>query len=118
VTNSVEVDAYIAALPEERATVLATLRQFIHDTVPGLTETMSYRMPTFESTDIVFSMASQKNYMALYVCGIGVLQPLAADFAHLNCGKSCIRFKKWEDLPLDAVRKVLTASAENPGYRR
>jgi uncharacterized protein YdhG (YjbR/CyaY superfamily) len=118
VTNSVEVDAYIAALPEDRAAVLATLRKFVHDAVPGLTETMSYRMPTFESSDIVCSMASQKNYMALYVCGIDVLQELAADFAHLNCGKSCIRFKKWEDLPLDAVRKVLTASAESPGYQR
>ena len=71
------------------------------------------------------ALASQKNYMALYLTGGGTNGPvhkkLVAGFKaagkKIDVGKSCIRFKELDDLPLDvigdAVRSVpLTAHVE------
>jgi uncharacterized protein YdhG (YjbR/CyaY superfamily) len=103
-------------LPEDRAEALSSVQAFIHATVPGLKETMAYNMPTFENTDIVCSLGSQKRYMALYVCATDMVKDFKEELAHLNCGKSCIRFKKVEDLPEAVIADILRASAEKPGY--
>jgi len=114
---STEIDDYICALSADRREALAALRNFIHDSVPDLSESMAYKMPTFETTDIVCSLASQKNYMSLYVCAVDLVAQRKQELSHLNCGKSCIRFKKFDDLPLDTIRDILVASAESPGFQ-
>ena len=117
-TKYVDMDAYIDDLPDDRAAALSTVRAFIHETVPGLTETMAYNMPTFENTDIVCSLGSQKRYMALYVCAIDLIKDFKEELSHLNCGKSCIRFKRTDDLPMAVIADILKASAKNPGFQR
>ncbi len=117
-TQYADMDAYIDDLPDDRAAALSTVRAFIHETVPGLTETMAYNMPTFENTDIVCSLGSQKRYMALYVCAIDLIKDFEDELSHLNCGKSCIRFKKADDLPKAVIAEILVASADKPGLHR
>ena len=60
------------------------------------------------SLGLICAFAAQKNYLALYLCGLGANRK---EFAGLNCGKGCVRFKKLEELPLEAVTKVLLAAA-------
>lgn len=116
--KSAEIDRYLDSLPPARREALQTLRALIHAAVPATRESMAHRMPTFATADIFCSLAAQKNYMALYVCNIPVLDRHRQPFAHLNCGKSCIRFKKLEDLPLAAVRALMREAAAAPAAGR
>ncbi len=67
----------------------------------------------------VIALASQKNYISLYVCCITDGQYLAErnkkELGKVSVGKSCIRFKKLEDLNLPALKKLLKEAARKPG---
>lgn len=65
------------------------------------------------------ALANQKNYVSLYVCSIDRGQYVAEKFKNelgkVSAGKSCIRFKKIEDLNMPALKKVLLVAAKKPG---
>ncbi|CAN5827885.1 DUF1801 domain-containing protein [soil metagenome] len=106
------VDAYLAELPDDRRTALSTLRALIKKIAPTATESMMYGMPGFSlGQDTLCGLASQKHYMALYICD-GTVDKYRADLGKLNCGKGCIRFRKWEDLPLGAIKGILQDTAK------
>ena len=67
-----------------------------------------YGMPAYTVRgEPLVGLASQKHYLALYVCPGDVLAEFRARFGKLNCGKGCIRFRKLEDLPLDVTEQML-----------
>lgn len=63
------------------------------------------------------ALASQKNHMAIYLMGIYINEDdrdqFYADYKatgkRLDVGKSCVRFRKIDDLPLDLIGKAVTA---------
>ena len=102
------VDEYIQSIPEERQQVISDLRELVRQIAPQAVESMNYRMPTYENDGEMFcAIASQKHYMSLYT-DVTIVEQYRDEMPHLNIGKSCIRFKKAEDLPLDIVKKILT----------
>jgi uncharacterized protein YdhG (YjbR/CyaY superfamily) len=101
-----EVDAYLDELQPERSKALEAIRSLILDSVPGVAETMRYRMPTYELDEVVCSFASQKHYMSLYM-DTSLVEKYREELKPLDCGKSCIRFKKLDELPLDTVKRIL-----------
>jgi uncharacterized protein YdhG (YjbR/CyaY superfamily) len=101
-----EVDAYLSALEPDRRAALEELRELVFETAPDVMETMRYRMPTYELDDVLCSFASQKHYMSLYM-DVDLVAKHKKALRHLDVGKSCIRFKPIEDLPLEAVRQIL-----------
>jgi len=106
-----EVDAYLRNLEPSTRAALEALRSLIPEEVPDAVEKMGYRMPAYEHEGKAFSaFASQKNYMSLYVMNTRVVGEYRRELSHLNAGKSCIRFNKWGDLPLDAIRRILRES--------
>jgi hypothetical protein len=56
------------------------------------------------------ALAVQKNYLSLYVCvvteGRYLAEKYQSELGKVSCGKSCIRFKKFEDLDLDGLRRM------------
>jgi uncharacterized protein YdhG (YjbR/CyaY superfamily) len=110
-----EVDAYFESLAVERRAVLSELRMLIRATVPDAVETLKYRMPTFEyGRDVLCALASQKHYMSLYM-EPDLVEKHRQDLAGLDVGKSCIRFRKLEKLPLDTVETILRETVEMRG---
>ena len=110
-----EVDAYIENLEPKRREALSEVRSLILKTVPASVETMKYRMPTYEyGSGVLCALASQKQYMSLYM-EAAVVEEHKAALAGLNIGKSCIRFRPVDKLPLDEVRVMLNATVENLG---
>ncbi len=102
-----EVDAYLAGLTPDRQAALSELRSLVLEVAPCAVETMRYRMPTYEhGHGVLCAFASQKHYMSLYVAPESV-EHHKQDLAGLNTGKSCIRFRQLEKLPLDTVRDIL-----------
>lgn len=59
----------------------------------------------------LIALAAQKNHMSLYVCAIEdgeyIAEKLQPELGKVKCGKSCVRFKKIEDLNLETVRTML-----------
>ncbi|MEZ4724393.1 MAG: DUF1801 domain-containing protein [Candidatus Kapaibacterium sp.] len=124
---------YISKLPEERQVAMSRLRQTILDNLPkGFEETMSYGMIGYVVPHSIYpdgyhctpelplpfmSIASQKNFIALYHMGIYADKELYDWFVaeypkhvktKLDMGKSCIRFKKIETIPYDLIADLCT----------
>ena len=132
-STATSVDEYIAALPAERKQILQNLRDiFLENLPPGFSEVMSYGMVGFVVPHDLYpagyhcdpklplpfiNIASQKNFIAIYHMGIYADPILLAWFqseyakvcpTKLDMGKSCIRFKKMEDIPFELIAKLAT----------
>jgi hypothetical protein len=118
------VAEYLAALEPERARALEQLRTRVKRALPkGYVETMQYGMinfvvplsrfpKTYNGQPLsVLALASQKQYMSVYLMGLYGSPKLRAWFERayaatgkrLNMGKSCLRFKRLEDLAAEVV---------------
>lgn len=105
--------AYVASLDADRKKQFAKLRTFVRKALPGARETMAYKMPTYEIGDTrVAAIGAQKRYFALYLCESQALERQRADFAHLDLGKGCIRFRSFDELPADEAKDLLAAAAD------
>jgi len=129
VTSAKTAVEYINLLEEPRKSQTGTIHEFILKTVPKLKPFIisgmigygkyHYKYPSGREGEwAVILLASQKNYISLYACGVKdgkyVAEIHKKDFPKASIGKSCIRFKKVEDIDLDALAKVLKESEENP----
>lgn len=124
---------YISQLPDDRQPVISKLRSVIGKTLPkGFQERMNYGMigwvvphstypdgyhcdPTLPLP--FMSLASQKNFVALYHSGIYADQKLHDWFVgeypkyvktKLDMGKSCVRFKKMDTIPYQLIEELCT----------
>ena len=136
-TGAKSGDEYIAMPNDERREAIEALDKLIKSSTPKLTRWFAYNMLgygdfTYKDYKVddgkwpVIALASQKNYMSLYVCAIDQKdqtkylaeryeKELYKDGVKPNVGKSCIRFKKLDDLNLDTVKIVLKEAEKMPG---
>ena len=119
---------YLESLPEDRREAIGKVRRAILDSLPeGYEEGMQYGMlsyviplerypETYNGQPLGYvSLASQKNYMSLYLMGIyGEVDgrnwfeaEAEKRGAKLDIGKACVRFRRLEDLPLDLVGEAV-----------
>jgi hypothetical protein len=124
------VAGYLAELPPERRKVIAAVRKVVRDNLPrGYVEGMGFGMigyvvpltrypTTYNGQPLVYAaLAAQKNAYSLYLmCGYAetsVGKALRAGFKaaskKLDMGKSCIRFRTLDDLPLDVIAEAIAA---------
>lgn len=103
-----DVDVYLNGLDAERRASLARLRSLVLEAVPDAVETLQYRMPTYlYEGEVLCAFASQKHYMSLY------MDPAVVErLQDLSVGKSCIRFERIEELPLDTIRVMLNETVQ------
>ncbi len=129
-SNASTVVEYLNQLPDDRRTAISKVRDTILNHLPkGFEEVMNWGMITYQvplktypdtyngKALMYAALASQKHYMAVYLTGIYMDDRLRNQFEQdykrsgkrLNAGKSCVRFKKLEDLPLDVIGKSIAA---------
>ena len=118
-----EVQEYLNALSPERRDAIDQVRAVIQTAIPNVVEDFQYRMPTFhQNGQVVAALASQKQYMALYIMPYDLLDVFKGELAAFNCGKSCIRFRKLKEGNLDLFGQIVAhAAKEYPNsqfYRR
>ena len=128
------VEEYISSLPDDRRQAISTVREIILSNLPdGYEEAMnwgmiSYQIPleiypdTYNKQPLMFAaLASQKNHMAVYLTGIYISEETMKKFEteykatgkRFDVGKSCVRFKKLDDLPLDLIGKTISSLKAN-----
>ena len=128
-TNTPE--EYINNLPDDRKQVMNKLRKTILDNLPnGFVETISYGMIGYVVPHYIYpngyhcdpklplpfmSIASQKNFIAIYHMGLYANQKLLNWFLEeyskhgntkLDIGKSCLRFKKMDQIPFELIGEL------------
>lgn len=124
---------YVKAIPDDRQPAIKKLRSVIRKNLPkGFKETMQYKMISYvvphsiypdgyhcKPTDALpfISIASQKNFVALYHLGIYAMPKILKWFVKefpkhtkqkLDMGKSCVRFKKMDDIPYELIGELMT----------
>jgi hypothetical protein len=121
------VDEYLARLPEDRRAALSALRKVIKKNLPkGYEEGIQYGMIGYYVPHSIYpagyhtnpkeplpflSLASQKSHMAVYLMCVYQDAALNTWFAaeykktgkKLDMGKSCLRFKKLDDVPVELI---------------
>ena len=103
-SKAATISEYLEELPPDRRAALSELRTLIHRVAPKTVEAMQYGLPAFGE---LCALASQKNYLALYVCESDIVKAHLAELGKVSCGKGCIRFKRLADLNLNAVESIL-----------
>lgn len=125
------VRAYLEALPADRRRALEAVRKVIRENLPaGYAEGIQYGMIGYfvphsrypagyhcdPSQPVPFaSLASQKNHMAVYLSCVygdeGRRERFVADWKatgkKLDMGKSCVRFKRVEDVALEVLGEAV-----------
>lgn len=125
------IEEYLAELPPDRRDAINAVRKVILKNLPkGYEEMMQYGMIGYAvplklypagyhcdpSQPLCYcALASQKNYLSLYLmCVYGdkethkwFVKEYKASGKKLDMGKSCIRFKKLDDLPLDVIGQAV-----------
>jgi uncharacterized protein YdhG (YjbR/CyaY superfamily) len=124
-------EQYIDQLPDDRKQALKKLRETILEHLPkGFSETMSYGMIAYVVPHSIYpggyhpdpkqplpfmNIASQKNFVALYHMGLYNDHELLEWFKNeypkhcktkLDMGKSCIRFKKMDQIPYQLIAEL------------
>jgi uncharacterized protein YdhG (YjbR/CyaY superfamily) len=109
------VDAYIAAAARGRQEALRALRRDCLELLTGFTEEIRHGMPSYvRDGEPELSFASQKQYLSLYVQRPDVLDRHRDALAHLDVGRSCIRYRRVEQIDHDLVRTLLADTAVRP----
>lgn len=102
------IDDYLTKLPEERQTVIIKLQELTKQHLPKVEESLHYKMPTYRiNGKDVIAFAAQKHYFSVYIMDIRLIEKYTDDFSHLNIGKSCIRFKRLSQFPLQSFEMIL-----------
>ena len=122
------VEEYLASLPEDRRAALEAVRRKILENLPdGYDEVMNWGMITYEvpletcpdtynGKPLMYAaLGSQKNNMAVYLTGIYMDEEARDEFEasyrdtgkRMDMGKSCVRFRTLEDLPLPLIGEAI-----------
>ena len=126
------VEQYLSDLPSDRQKALRAVRKVIRKNLPkGYVESINwgmivYEIPlkryptTYNNQPLMYAaLASQKNYMSVYLTNIQMDGALEKEFIEeymasgkkLDMGKSCIRFKKIDDIPLELIGKCVSCTS-------
>jgi hypothetical protein len=130
-STAATAEAYMAELPPERAALVAHVRDLVNANLPpGYSEGMGWGMigwivplslypVTYNAQPLVYAgLAAQKNHTALYLNCVYASQArterLRAAYAaagkKLDMGKSCIRFRRREDLAEDVLAEAIRST--------
>ena len=131
-SKAVTPEQYIQELPEDRVEAITKLRKVINNNLPkGFKEEMSYGMIGYVVPHEIYpagyhcdtklplpfmSFSSQKNSINFYHMGIYAKPELLNWFtseypkhctAKLDMGKSCVRFKKMDQIPFELLGELV-----------
>lgn len=91
---------------------LLAIIKLIKSLYPEATESMKYKMPTYEYKDGWVSVANQKHYISLYTCSVQHLKTFKQKHPTIKTGKGCINFKDNDDIVLEDIRPVIISAMD------
>lgn len=131
-SNAATIEEYLADLPDDRRAAISAVRDVVLANLPpGYDESIQFGMigysiplarypKTYNKQPLSYAaLASQKNHMAIYLNSVYADSDTEDWFAkrylatgkRLDMGKSCVRFKRLDDLPLDLIGEVIAKTS-------
>lgn len=105
-----EVDAFLAALPDDTRTALQRLRELIARAAPEAVETIAYGVPAFKYRGRpLVSFGAGKGHCAFYVQSPAVMDAHRDELQGYDTSKGTIRFVPDGPLPAELVTKLVRA---------
>ena len=129
-SDAKSIQEYLAEMPPERREAIEEVRETIlKNLLEGFEEVINWGMITYQVPLEIYpdtynkkplmyaALANQKNHMAVYLTGIYMDEKLNQQFEEkykktgkrYDVGKSCVRFRKLEDLPLPLIGESIQA---------
>ena len=130
-SSAATVEEYLGELAPDRREHIEAVRSVVLDNLPeGYAESMNWGMisweiplerypNTYNKQPLMYAaLASQKNYMSLYLMCVYTHDGRHTEFERrfkasgkkLNMGKSCVRFKSVDDLPMDLIAETIAST--------
>jgi len=130
-SSAATVEEYLDELAPDRREHIESVRNVVLENLPeGYDESMNWGMiaweiplerypKTYNKQPLMYAaLASQKNYMSLYLMCVYTHEGTQTEFERrfkdsgkkLDMGKSCVRFKKVDDLPLDLIADTIAST--------
>lgn len=122
-TDATSVKDYLNKIDEPRKSEVKKVHEFIRKTLPKMKPELygsiigygryKYKSKSSEGEWFTVGLASQKNYISVYVCSTTkdkheyLAEKHKSWFPKASIGKSCIRFKKFDDIDFKKLEKIL-----------
>lgn len=131
-SDAATVEEYLAGLPEDRGQAIEAVRRVVLENLPdGYEECMAHGMiawvvplsrypDTYNGLPLqLAALASQKRHMALYLNNVysdadtreWFTAAYASSGKRLDMGKSCVRFRRLDNLPLDVIGQAIARTS-------
>ena len=123
-SDATTVKEYLDSLPEDRRKAISAVRREIRKRLPkGYVEQMQYGMigysvplrrypETYNGQPLnLAALASQKNYMSVYLTNVYSEREYRATGKRMDTGKSCVRFRRLDDLPVELIGEAVSKTS-------
>jgi len=106
-TTPTTVSDYIASAPPRAQKALRQIRSAVKKAVPGITERISYRIPTFDlDGKYLLYMAAFKDHLSIYPVTAGMMAKYGAELKQYRSGAGTLRFDLENRLPLTLITRL------------
>ncbi|GAB3024099.1 DUF1801 domain-containing protein [Niabella terrae] len=109
-TNFKNIDAYHETFSGEILERLNTIRRLIHETVPELSEVISYQIPAFKTTGgsfFIYYCAFQRHLTLSSPWSQAFVKAFEKELAVLKVSRAAIQFRHDKPLPVDLIKRIL-----------
>jgi uncharacterized protein YdhG (YjbR/CyaY superfamily) len=102
-----EIDAYLAALPDDIRTSLERLRSIVRETAPECTERVSYKIPIFRLRKDLVGMSAQKNHCSLHSMSPSLMKAMAEELKGVEVSGATIHFTTESPLSRELAERIV-----------
>lgn len=110
-----EVDAYLAALPEDVRSSLERVRSIVREMAPACTERVSYGIPIFRLRQDLVGMSAQKNHCALHTMSPPLVKAMAEELQGVKVSGATIHFTPDSPLPGELIERIVRERMKEAG---
>ena len=110
-----EIDAYLAALPDDMRASLERLRGIIRETAPACTERVSYRIPIFRLRKDLVGMSAHKNHCSLHSMSPPLVEAMAEELKGVTVSGATLHFTPEDPLPKELVERIVQERMKEVG---
>lgn len=106
-SSALTVDDYLRQFDAELQTKLSKIRKLIHDLAPGVTESLSYQIPTFKlKGKTLVHFAAFKHHIGFYPTPSAIIS-FKDKLGEYKTSKGAIQFPIKEDLPMEIIKEIV-----------
>ena len=111
-----EIDAYLAALPDDVRSSLERVRSIIREIAPECTERVSYGIPIFRLHKDLVGISAQKNHCSLHSMSPSLMKAMAEELKGVKVSGATIHFTPENPLPKELLESIIRERMKEAGF--